>query len=416
MKRLDVYLGGVRVGVLEEAGAGALRFTYAPEWLARSGGVPLSRMLPLRPEPFKGGRVRAFFGGILPEEEPRRKIASILGISEKNDFAMLERIGGECAGAVCLLPEGASLPPFCADWRLRRLSDRELAAIVAGLPRRPLMAGEKGVRLSLAGAQDKLPVVVDEDGISLPIEDSPSSHILKPEPERFPGLVANELFCMKLAKEVGLRVPEVSARMIGGIPCLIVERYDRKVGTDGPPERIHQEDFCQALGFPPERKYQQEGGPVLEACIGLLREWSSAPVLDIRDFVDGVIFNVLIGNADAHAKNFSMLYQGASRRLAPFYDLVCTRAWPELSGVLAMRIGNARFLNEVTPDHFRQMARKAELGWPMVRERIGSLCEQVAGALEHAVGGGWRGNEMVGGVAELILERVGRMRKQMAGK
>ena len=411
MKRLNVYLGGERVGVLEEDAAGTMRFAYIPEWLARPDGRPLSRMLPLRPERFKGGRVRAFFGGILPEDEPSRKIAAILGISEKNDFGMLERIGGECAGAVCLLPEEASPPPFPADWRLRKLSADELSAIVAGLPRRPLMAGEKRLRLSLAGAQDKLPVVVDGNGISLPLDDSPSSHILKPEPDRFPGLVANELFCMRLAKEVGLHVPEVSSRMIGGTPCLIVERYDRKAGTGGPPERIHQEDFCQALGFPPERKYQQEGGPVLKVCIALLREWSATPVLDIRDFVDGVIFNVLIGNADAHAKNFSMLYQGKSRRLAPFYDLVCTRAWPELSKTLAMRIGKARSLNEVTPDHFGQMARESELGWPMVRERIGFLCGRIAGILEKSADLEWRRNEMAGRVAALVLDRVGKMRK-----
>ncbi len=158
---------------------------------------------------------------------------------------------------------------------------------------------------------------------------------------------------------------------------------------------------------------QQEGGPVLEACIGLLREWSTAPVLDIRDFVDGVIFNVLIGNADAHAKNFSILYQGTSRRLAPFYDLVCTRAWPELSKTLAMRVGKARSLNEVTPDHFRQMARKSELGWPMVRERIGSLCGRIAGTLEKPTPEEWGESEMTSRAAELIFNRTGKMRKQV---
>ena len=99
------------------------------------------------------------------------------------------------------------------------------------------------------------------------------------------------------------------------------------------------------------------------------------PVLDIRDFVDGLVFNVLIGNADAHGKNYSMLYDGSRRRLAPFYDLVCTVVWPELSKRLAMNVGKSKNINEVTPDHFRKMAGEAGLGWPMVRERIASLCE-----------------------------------------
>lgn len=204
--------------------------------------------------------------------------------------------------------------------------------------RRPLMAGSEGVRLSLAGAQGKLPLVVREGRVFLPLDDTPSTHILKPEPERFPGLVANELFCLRLAKASGLDVPDAEAGRAGGVPYLLISRYDR-VGNS----RVHQEDVCQALGFPPERKYQQEGGPLLRDGIALLREWSTAPVLDIRSLIDGLIFNVLIGNADAHGKNYSLLYHKGARRLAPFYDLVCTLAWPEVSENLepvASAIGN----------------------------------------------------------------------------
>ncbi len=159
--------------------------------------------------------------------------------------------------------------------------------------------------------------------------------------------MANEFFCMTLAKAVGLKVSAVDRRTVGDKPCLIVQRYDRTVGADGAVTRLHQEDFCQALGFPPEHKYQQEGGPLLRDCLALLREWSTTPVLDIRDFLDGQIFNVLIGNADAHGKNYSMLYSGGQRRLAPFYDLVCTLAWPELSKRPAMKIGGGRFPKRV---------------------------------------------------------------------
>lgn len=372
MSKLVVYLYEDRVGELEQDDSGLLRFTYVPEWLSKAGAIPLSRTLPLAAEPYEGKRVRPFFAGILPEEGPRTRIAEILGISEGNDFAMLERIGGECAGAISLIPEG--LPPLPVENRIRRLSDKDLESIVTELPRRPLLAGEEGLRLSLAGAQDKLPVIMADAGIFLGLGNTPSTHILKPEPNRFPGLVANEVFCLSLASRLGLRVPEIAHRRIAGKPCLIVARYDRvRDATVGRTVRLHQEDFCQAIGRPPERKYQQEGGPLVRECVALLREWSTTPVLDIRAFVDALIFNVLIGNADAHGKNYSMIYRGGERRMAPLYDLVATVAWPELSTRLAMSIGSGKSMNEVVPAHFRGMSEEAGLGWPMVRERIGTL-------------------------------------------
>jgi len=370
MSTLAVYLNSQPVGTLEQDASGLLRFTYAPEWLGRDEAVPLSRMLPLSPDPRENKHARPFFAGILPEEGPRAAVARILGISEGNDFAMLERIGGECAGAVSILPEGA--PPLQVESRTRLLDEADLVSIVHELPRRPLMAGEEGIRLSLAGAQDKLPVVIDGEAIALPLGNTPSTHIIKPEPERFPGLVANEAFCMELARHVGLNVAEATTRTIGATPCIVVARYDRAVGPDGT-IRLHQEDFCQALGRPPERKYQQEGGPTVKECIALLREWSTTPVLDILAFVDALIFNMLIGNADSHGKNYSMVYAGGARRLAPLYDLVSTIAWPELSTRIAMNIGHSKSVNDLNPAHFKRLAEECDLGWPMIRERVESL-------------------------------------------
>ncbi|MBU0718623.1 MAG: HipA N-terminal domain-containing protein, partial [Planctomycetes bacterium] len=159
MKRLIVYLNRDAVGTLTQDANGLLGFRYGPEWLCQPGAIPLSRSLPLRGESFHGKHARPFFAGILPDEGPRQQIAAILGVSERNDFAILERIGGECAGAVSLLPEGVPLPDP-GERRLRRLDESELREIVAELPRRPLLAGREGVRLSLAGAQGKLPVVI----------------------------------------------------------------------------------------------------------------------------------------------------------------------------------------------------------------------------------------------------------------
>ena len=380
MRRLIVYVNGDPVGTLDQDDSGLLGFRYGPHWLNRPDAAPLSRSLPLQREAFQGKHARAFFAGLLPEEGPRRQIASVLGISEHNDFAMLERIGGECAGAVSLLPEGES-PPAAGEVRMRELNEKELQEIIAELPRRPLMAGQEGVRLSLAGSQDKLAVVMHGPRIALPLGNTPSTHIIKPEPQHFPGLVANEVLCMTLAKAAGLSVPLVAVRLVGHRPCIVVQRYDRAITPDGMITRVHQEDFCQALGLPPERKYQQEGGPLLRDCIAMLREWSTAPVLDIRDFLDGLIFNVLIGNADAHGKNYSLLYRGGERRLAPFYDLVCTLAWPELSKTPAMKIGQGDCIETITPADWKKMTEETRLGWPMVRERMAELCQKTVDAL-----------------------------------
>ena len=219
---------------------------------------------------------------------------------------------------------------------------------------------------------------------------------------------------MTLARAVGLNVPSVSIRSVGNMPCIAVQRYDRSIDADGSVTRVHQEDFCQALGFPPERKYQQEGGPLLRDCIGLLREWSTVAALDIRDFLDGLIFNVLIGNADAHGKNYSILYRKAERRLAPFYDLVCTLAWPELSKTPAMQIGKSDSIEMITPAHWQKMAQESRVGWPMLRERIVDLCgKAIAGLRNKDVLGATNDSTMAERVASIIQERAASLLQSM---
>lgn len=383
MNPLHVSLHGVMVGILSQDEDGPQIFVYDPGWTASACAVPLSRQLPLRAEAFTGRPVRAFFSGILPEADTRTRIASILGVSVGNDLSLLERIGGECAGAVSVHAEGT--PALSNESRGTQLLDAEsLAKIVRELPYRPLLAGLEGVRLSLAGAQVKLPVVVTGNGeIALPLGTSASTHILKPEPDRFPGLAANEAFCMALASEVGLNAAEAKVLVVRKTPCLLVRRYDRTVSASGEVARVHQEDFCQALGIPPERKYQKEGGPSLRNCIGLLRDWSTLPVLDILNFLDAVIYATLTGNADAHGKNFSFLYAAGLRQLSPLYDQVCTLAWPELSSDLSMKVGSAWKLADVSPEHFKQLAKEAGLGWPLVRERLTNLCERIIDRAGH---------------------------------
>src|SRR5271157_3544852 len=194
-RTLDVYLHRHLAGHLVQDKHGQMAFDYAESWLKNPTAIALSHSLPLRKERFNRNDCRGFFGGLLPEASQREIMARNLGVSAHNEFAMLEQIGGECAGAVTFIPAGKHLPE--RDDQYRSLTRQELAEILKTLPRRPLLAGEKGVRLSLAGAQDKVAVHVLGDQISIPLGGAPSTHLLKPATSRFEGLVFNEAFCMK---------------------------------------------------------------------------------------------------------------------------------------------------------------------------------------------------------------------------
>jgi serine/threonine-protein kinase HipA len=397
-----VYLHRDLAGQFVQDDGGQHLFTYAESYL-KKGLLPLSHSLPFRAAPFTNKECRGFFSGILPEGDKREKIARNLGISARNDFAMLEQIGGECAGAVSFMPAGAPLPE--SDNKYRKLSESELAAIIQELPRRPLLAGKNGVRMSLAGAQDKLAVHVAGGDISLPLNNAPSTHILKPANPHYEGVVFNEALCMRLAAAAGLPVAAVETRRAGEFDYLLVERYDRRnvplpfynkgvFGFAGSyNKRLHQEDFCQALGIPSENKYQIEGGPSLKMCFDLLREVSRTPVLDIQRFLDAVIFNFLIGNNDAHGKNFSFTYgeyaentilASVDVEFAPLYDILCTTLYPELTPEMAMKIGGESQSGLILPEHFEMLAQEAGLGKPLVRNRVPELARAVMAGLEKS--------------------------------
>jgi serine/threonine-protein kinase HipA len=383
VKTLDVYLHDELSGHLIQDDGGQTVFEYIPAWLDRPGATPLSVSLPLRKGRFSRNECRGFFAGILPDETKREIIARNLGISARNDFAMLERIGGECAGAVTFIPAGQPLP--ARDYHYRTISQKQLADIFRELPKRPLLAGEEGVRLSLAGAQDKIAVRIEGDDVSLPLGGAPSTHILKPSIERFAGIVFNEAFTMQLAAGTGVPAAKVEVRTAETIEYLSVERYDRthiKSGTTTTLDRLHQEDFCQALNIVPEMKYQKEGGPSLKQCFALVREVSSAPVVDLARLLDIVIYNYLIGNNDAHGKNFSLLYHGTGTanqeiRLAPLYDATSTVYYPELSNEMAMKIGDEYKSERVAPRDFDTLAEQAGLAKPLVRRRVPELAQAV---------------------------------------
>jgi serine/threonine-protein kinase HipA len=224
--------------------------------------------------------------------------------------------------------------------------------------------------------------------------------------ERFAGVVFNEAYCMRLADAVGLPVAKTEIRRVEDVEYLLIERYDRihRQSPEGATlERLHQEDFCQALGIVSENKYQKEGGPSLKQCFALLREVSSAPVLDLARLLDAVVFNFLVGNNDAHGKNFSLLYRGAGTanletRFAPLYDLVSTRYYPELTRELAMKIGGQYSSDKVSMANFEQLAEDAELAKPLVRRRVPELADSILSNLSVP--------EIAHPVAEALTEQI----------
>jgi serine/threonine-protein kinase HipA len=373
---LDVYLHGRLAGSLNRKDNGNLQYRYDPAYLEKQS-PPLSLNLPLQAEAFPHRDCLSFFGNLLPEESVRAQIALATGISAGNDYQLLERFGGDVAGAITLQAPREEREQEADS--LDILSEERLDEILASLPQRPLAVDEEGeVRLSLAGAQSKLPVVETEEGFALPHGSGhPTTHILKPEPARFPGLVDNEFFCMRLAREVGLEVAAVErAETASGLPYLVVERYDRDLSQE-PIRRLHQEDLCQALGKLHVEKYQQEGGPSAVEAMALIDEASVAPARDRQQFWLALVFNTLIGNCDAHGKNYSLLYDSPAPRLAPLYDLLSTSIYSELTQRLSMSIGGAAMLEDVDIKAWGQLASEVGFAPRFLCQRTQPFVEKV---------------------------------------
>ena len=216
---------------------------------------------------------------------------------------------------------------------------------------------------------------------------------------------------MRLAAAIGLDVAPVEPRVVRDRTFLLVQRYDRAIGEDGNLVRIHQEDFCQALGVPSETKYASEGGPTFKDCFGLLRRVATRPAVDVLKLLDAVIFNVIVGNADAHGKNFSILYENEGPRLAPLYDLLATFAYPELSPKFAMRIGKRATLAELDAKGWAAFVADAGIGLPLIRRRVGEVSESVKAHAPDVAGLSMRpglNEAALSRFAELVRDRAER--------
>ncbi len=367
-KSLDIYLGSDHVGELQRNEHGDLQFTYIEGWLKSATRRPLSLSLSLKEKTFEDRATRVWFANLLPEGRIREAIAKRYGINQVSEFAMLEAIGRDCAGAVSAWPHG--------EYEVREskreiIKSTELAEIIQTHKLPLLLADMKEVRLSLAGAQEKLALIYDDNHFFLTKGAAASTHIIKPAiGDGLHDTVQNEVFCMQLAKRCGLTAAIANVVNLNSeVKVALIERFDRKrVGDEI--VRIHQEDFCQALGLPPEFKYQAEGGPDLTRCAEAIRRWSIRPGYDLRAFIDWVIFNVFVGNCDAHAKNISFLFSDKGPLLAPFYDVLSTRIYEQLSNKLAMKVGGENRIDWLQERHWQRFSSDINVKPKLVFERI----------------------------------------------
>jgi serine/threonine-protein kinase HipA len=390
------------------------RFAYDPQYVNRAGAIALSVSLPLRDAPFEGAVVRNWFCNLLPEGAVRDTIVSRLRIPPRDDFALLASIGGECAGAVSMTSPDAS-PALAMDGEVKFADLLPAPAETMGEGEWALLGAPR--RLSLAGAQDKIAVVRASDGlIRLPAIGEITTHIFKPESTRLRGLRDLEALGLALARAIGLNALEASIIEVSGRKGLLVERYDRIV-RDGNLVRLHQEDFCQALGYPGELKYEAGGGPSLAQCANLVRQRLRLGPAAVQGLLDWVIYNAVIGNADAHAKNLALLCDPDGRRsLAPFYDLVPTIAFSSrlVDRTPALRIGDCEHMDRITSAHWRGFAAATGYAPRFVLERLAAIAESVADKLVEVASGlidQGADETRIGQVLPLLRARAQGMRK-----
>ena len=378
MPVLDVYFYGKLVGKLSEKNS-HLSFKYLS-----SVGTPISINLPLQDEAFSDKATRSFFNNLLPEEGIKEAVARYKQVSSNNPFALLKEIGGECAGAVELYPEGMRKEEEITT--LIPISTSKIAKVLLNQAQVPLLTGEE-IRLSLAGAQQKIALCIipeDSQNYYLPCGDYISTHIIKPQNPFFEDIIYNENFCMRLANRIGLNVAYSDIKEFDGVKGYVVKRFDRKnsaLKVSGI-ERIHQEDFCQALMLT-DKKYQKEGGASIKQCYKLIRIENFTKKADaLITFLQTIVFNFIIGNSDAHGKNFSLLHKNGKYELSPLYDLVSTGVYEKLSLNMAMSIDGEYNPNKITKQHFLNLAKELEIKPNMMEEIINTLADKVLKNIE----------------------------------
>ena len=381
MAELPVFHETRRVGTIETHADGP-SFVYDPEWLRTRGAFPLSILMPLSPRRTSPQIFEPWAANLLPEASQLITVGRRLGAAPEDTIAILAEIGRDTAGALSIGKVGSPDP---GGW-VPVPNDAALERIINELPSKPFLVGEDGVSMSLAGVQSKLGVALNAEGqICIPHDGAPSTHILKPDSDNLFGGVQNEALCLVLAGRCGLNASRVTTGKAGKRTYLLVTRYDR-LEQAGRWRRLHQEDFCQALGKPPSAKYEanQSGinGPTLADMFALTRNAMRAP--DVLHLLDHVLFNVLVCNTDAHAKNYSLMISGRGFSLAPTYDVMCAAAWEGITRNLAQKIAGKNRGEHLKRRHWQAFAGDCGLNGPRLIKRVEELANAVSREVKAA--------------------------------
>src|SRR5215472_2989381 len=407
MATLAVYFEQRRVGAIDvdKSGPG---FRYDPDWIVLRGAFPISVTMPLKSERIGSDTFLPWAANLLPESEQLRTLGQILGMARSDVIGLLSAIGGDTAGALSIGQPGRTAT---VQWR-PIAEPEELESLIESLPNKPFLVGDEGVSMSLAGGQTKLAVAVDDAGrICIPTNGSPSTHILKPDTPRLCGSVHNEAFCLTLARRIKIPTSSVTTGQAGKRTYLLARRYDR-ADVGGRWRRLHQEDYCQALGKPPTAKYEtnQTGicGPTLKDMFELTRRHMLPN--DIVRLLDLIIFNVLACNTDAHAKNYSIMIRGNGVSLAPAYDVMCGDVWESVTKNLVHKIGDSNRGEQLEAKHWRQFAHECGLNPRQVLDRVSTLAKavisEVAAAEFEVAAMPAGGHPILSQVRQAILDRA----------
>jgi serine/threonine-protein kinase HipA len=409
----EIYFDRLKVATIAVADE-RVQMRYEPYWVTRRGAFPISLSMPLGPDPVDHDRIIPWLANLLPESH-LAEIGQQIGVAPQDILGLLEHIGRDTAGALAI---GAPRPP--RDEFRPIPKDADLERIINELPQKPFLVGEHGVSMSLAGVQDKLPVSLIDGKLVIPLNGTPSTHIIKPDSNRLPGNVHNEAFCLKLADMIGLDTAKATTGRAGKRLYLLVERYDRLKTSAGQIVRVHQEDFCQLLGYFPSSKYEftsasVRGGPGLKALFdGAARFIQPGARLPL---MDALIYNILICNVDAHAKNYSILIgAGGSAKLAPLYDLMCGEVYPKITKRLAQAVNGRK--ESIHGSDWLQLAKQVSLSPARTLKRVEELCELVTANVEvakDAIASSPAGShQMLDRIAFAVKKRVKRLRSQLS--
>ena len=398
---LNVFYEESVVGTVSVYANSGLGFSYEPAWISADDSFPLSVTLPLKEGEFPSEVIGPWLDNLLPEGGQRKRVAEAIDVSESDFLTILKKIGGDTAGAISV-----GLPSVRQEWKHESLrshyeSDSEEEALsrhINDLPKRPFLVGVDGsVRLSLAGGEEKTILsVIDEDGkpklglpkstdrLAIPKGGAPSTIIVKPNNKHFDGSVENEAYCLTLASLIGIPAAECAVLKVQDRNALAVARYDRRTREDGSIQRLHQEDLAQANGAPSSKKYEigTDAGLSLQQ---LLSFKDDLPESDISKLIDQIIFNILVANTDAHAKNYSIMH-GRTLRLTPLYDVSSVLPWPRHQHNHAQKIaGKKRRPVDIAKRHWESIARDAGLSEHFLLQQVLKQVDRMATVSGEAI-------------------------------